>query len=70
MRDHGAIGPITLAAARAVEARGRIDRLARLREEYYRGLSTFDRFGRGGLNRTDTVRRAAQKMVAGALVRA
>jgi hypothetical protein len=60
----GAIGPVTLAAARAADARPAIDRMARLREEHYRGLSGFARFGRGWLRRTDEVRRAAQGMVA------
>ncbi len=60
----GAIGPITIAAARAAEPAATIDRLSRLREEYYRGLAGFARFGKGWLRRTDDVRRAAQSMAA------
>lgn len=64
VRADGAIGPITLAAARAAEPGACIDRLARLREDHYRGLPTFPRFGRGWLRRTDEVRRAAHAMAA------
>lgn len=64
VREDGAVGPITLAAARAAEPRAAIDRLSRLREEHYRGLPGFPRFGRGWLRRTEAVRRAAQDMVA------
>jgi lysozyme family protein len=70
VRDDGAVGPITLAAARATDPHGCIDRLARLREEHYRALPGFERFGRGWLSRTDIVRRAAQEMAAAAAVTA
>jgi hypothetical protein len=70
VRADGAIGPITLAAARAAGARACIDRLARLREEHYRALPGFARFGRGWLNRTDHVRRAAAEMAAAVAVTA
>jgi hypothetical protein len=62
-RADGAIGPVTLAAAQATDAAPAIDRMARLREEHYRALAGFGRFGRGWLRRTDEVRRAAQAMV-------
>ncbi len=68
VRADGAIGPVTLAAARAADAVAAIDRMARLREDHYRALATFPRFGRGWLRRTDEVRRAAQAMAAALVV--
>ncbi len=64
VRADGAIGPITVAAAHAAEPGPCVDRLARLREDHYRALPTFARFGRGWLRRTDEVRRAAHAMAA------
>jgi lysozyme family protein len=62
VKADGAVGPITLATARAADPRGAIDRMARLREEHHRALPAFPRFGRGWLRRTEEVRRAAQEM--------
>lgn len=59
----GAIGPITLAAAREADPVMAIDGMARAREAFYRGLATFPRFGKGWLRRTEEVRQAAQAMV-------
>lgn len=70
VRADGAIGPVTLAAARAADPRAAIDAMARLREEHYRALPTFPRFGRGWLRRTDAVRRSAQSMAAAPLMAA
>lgn len=64
VRADGAIGPMTLAAARAADPVACIDRMARLREDHYRALATFPRFGRGWLRRTEAVRRAAQALAA------
>lgn len=58
------LGPKTLAAAATGDARTLIDRMSRLREEHYRALPTFPRFGRGWLRRTEEVRQAAQDMAA------
>lgn len=62
VREDGAIGPVTIAAARAMDPAECVGRLARLREEHYRGLPGFARFGRGWLRRVEIVRRAALEM--------
>lgn len=62
----GVIGPRTLAAARAVDAATALERMAQLRREHYLALSTFPRFGRGWLRRTDEVLAQAHSMAAAA----
>jgi lysozyme family protein len=59
----GAVGPVTLAAALRADRPAAIDRMAKLREDHYRALPTFGRFGRGWLRRTEEVRQAAHRMV-------
>lgn len=51
----GVIGPVTLAALRAVRPVEVIERMAARRERYYRGLRTFPTFGKGWLVRLDSV---------------
>ncbi|ATR23221.1 hypothetical protein CTJ15_20385 [Roseomonas sp. FDAARGOS_362] len=58
----GSIGPITLAAARALEAERLIASFSEARLAYYRSLDGFARFGRGWANRTEAVRMAALRM--------
>ena len=58
----GSIGPITLAAARAVPAGGLVEAMAEGRLDYYRGLDGFATFGRGWTARVEEVRRAALAM--------
>ena len=60
----GAVGPRTIAAAKAANAHNVIDMLVHQRERHYRSLPTFDRFGRGWLNRTASVASKAKAMVA------
>jgi lysozyme family protein len=58
----GAIGPITLAAVRAIDPKRLIMEMAEARERFYWGLPTFDTFGRGWLRRVDETRIAALRM--------
>jgi lysozyme family protein len=58
----GVIGPKTVAAANAAPAKNLIVRFADERREFYKGLKTFDTFGRGWLRRTDDCETEAMKM--------
>lgn len=53
------IGPKTLAAVRALNPVRVVERMAEIREEFYRSLSTFDVFGKGWLRRLEDVERQA-----------
>ncbi|MDO9707995.1 glycosyl hydrolase 108 family protein [Paracraurococcus lichenis] len=61
----GAVGPKTLEAVRACHGPDLIDRYAREREAYYRGLPGFGEFGAGWLARVAFVRDAAKRLAAG-----
>lgn len=52
----GKIGPATLAAVKAMEARDVVNRLCDARMAFLRGLNTFPTFGRGWTARVDEVR--------------
>ncbi|PZP42424.1 MAG: hypothetical protein DI601_18425 [Azospirillum brasilense] len=58
----GSVGPITLAAAQALETERLIASFSEARLAYYRSLDGFSRFGRGWTNRTEAVRGAALRM--------
>lgn len=58
----GSVGPITLAAARALETERLIASFSEARLAYYRSLDGFSRFGRGWTSRTEAVRGAALRM--------
>ena len=58
----GHVGPNTLAAVNAVPAGSLIDKLAALRDAYYRSLPTFATFGHGWLNRVAETTSTAHKM--------
>ena len=60
----GAIGPITLAAARSGKGPETIARYADVRRAHYRSLSTFWRFGRGWLARVDSTLALARSIAA------
>jgi lysozyme family protein len=47
----GAIGPITITAVKRKDTEELIEKFSEARELFYRGLKTFDVFGRGWLNR-------------------
>jgi hypothetical protein len=64
----GSIGPITLAAAKATDPRTVIQNFSERRLGYYRSLAQFPIFGPGWTNRTNSVEKAALKMVAPTLV--
>lgn len=52
----GRIGPATLAAVKAMEARDVVNRLCDARMAFLRGLNTFPTFGKGWTARVDEVR--------------
>jgi lysozyme family protein len=59
----GAIGPKTLAAVSEMTPTEIIESVTKQRIEFYRGLSTFDTFGRGWLRRTKETRDFSLDMV-------
>lgn len=60
----GMIGPQSVKAAKAADARELIDRICDDRLAFLRRLSNFDAFGRGWTRRVSDVREAAKAMVA------
>ena len=63
--DDGIIGSQTVATVCEQEDfAGIVEQIAMKREAFYRGLGTFDTFGRGWLRRNDETRDAALRMIA------
>lgn len=60
----GAVGPVTLQAAQAADARALVEALSQARLEHCRGLPGFARFGRGWTSRVEDIRRQALLMIA------
>jgi len=58
----GVIGRHSILALQVSPDAGFIDRFLALREDHYRHLSTFPRYGNGWLNRLEHVRKAAQEV--------
>lgn len=58
----GQIGPGTLAKVNALHPLAVIDGMAQRRERFYRGLGTFDTFGRGWMKRLADVTAKAKEM--------
>ena len=59
----GAIGAATVAAVKKMDARIVINKLALMRENFYRNLPTFGTFGRGWLRRNEETREVSLSMV-------
>ena len=59
----GVIGPKTIAAANACEEHLTVDRMCDDRLDFLRGLSTWDRYGKGWTRRVEDVRKTAHGMV-------
>jgi len=57
----GVVGPMTLGAARRLPPAELVLRLRNRRERFYRGLSTFDAFGKGWLRRLSEVNAKAEQ---------
>lgn len=57
----GKVGPMTLAAARAVPPADLVKRLRDRRERFYRALPTFDTFGKGWMRRLTAVNAKASE---------
>jgi len=60
----GAIGPLTIAAACALDPAGLVDDLCDVRLAFLRGLSTWPVFGRGWERRVEEVRTIARRLAA------
>lgn len=60
----GSIGKVTIAEINNTPVQTIIDRFSVLKEEFYKGLSTFPTFGKGWLARVDRVQKEATSMVA------
>jgi hypothetical protein len=58
----GSVGPITLSAAKAADARTVIQNFSEQRLNYYRALAGWAHFGAGWTNRTNSVERTALTM--------
>jgi lysozyme family protein len=58
----GHIGPLTIAATVAAEARTVIDRYAAMRTSFYESLPTFNHFGAGWLGRTNRAKALAYQL--------
>jgi lysozyme family protein len=59
----GVIGPKTMAAIKATDAKATVDRFCDLRLAFLRGLPTWPTFGKGWERRVEDVRRQAKGMV-------
>ena len=59
----GMIGPITITAVKRKDTEELIEKFSEARELFYRGLKTFDVFGRGWLNRVSHSNANALQMV-------
>ena len=61
--EDGSVGPITLAALRALKVRDIIRKFGEARGDYYRSLKGFETFGRGWMIRTERIEHASEAMV-------
>jgi lysozyme family protein len=61
--EDGHIGPKTLEAVDKLYPENIINRIAMYREQHYRSLSTFSKFGKGWLRRNDKTRQQAVNMI-------
>lgn len=60
----GALGPKTLAAMNAMDAKALIDGFSAQKEAFYKSLKTFPTYGKGWLRRVAEVKIVAENMVA------
>ena len=59
----GGIGPLTLAAVKAIPEAELIEKFSQAKEDFYRSLNTFETFGKGWLNRVAAVKVKANSML-------
>jgi len=59
----GQFGPITMAAVQAVDPVYLIESFSQAKEYFYRSLTTFSTFGKGWINRVESVKQHAILMV-------
>jgi lysozyme family protein len=60
----GGIGPVTLAAVKAIPEAELVEKFSQAKEDFYRSLNTFETFGKGWLNRVAAVKVKANSMLA------
>jgi lysozyme family protein len=53
--DDGVLGPKTIQRCKELDVETSVNTMAEQRKDYYRGLSTFSRFGKGWIRRVDDV---------------
>ena len=63
VKDDGVIGPITIKETFKCDQNTVILNLTRVREDFYRGLSTFDTFGKGWTRRVDETTKLALELL-------
>ena len=59
----GVIGPVTIKAIQGANAEDFITDFTHAKEVFYRGLSTFNIFGKGWLNRVADSKKSAEEMI-------
>jgi lysozyme family protein len=59
----GIVGPATLGVAVNADPDHFLEKFSAAKEQFYRGLSTFDHFGKGWLRRVAEVKQAADGMI-------
>lgn len=62
-KPDGVIGPVTLAAVKALDPVELIHKYTEKRIQFWQGLSTFETFGKGWVARGERVQKAALEMV-------
>jgi lysozyme family protein len=60
----GVVGPATIGVATNADPDHFLEKFSAAKEQFYRGLSTFDHFGNGWLRRVAEVKQAADGMIA------
>jgi lysozyme family protein len=60
----GIVGPATIGVATNADPDHFLEKFSAAKEQFYRGLSTFDHFGKGWLRRVSEVKQTAEGMIA------
>ena len=60
----GIVGPATIGVAVNADPDHFLEKFSAAKEQFYRGLSTFDHFGKGWLRRVSEVKQTAEGMIA------
>ena len=60
----GVIGPATIGVATNADPDEFLEKFSQAKEQFYRGLATFEHFGKGWLSRVSEVKQTAEGMIA------